>query len=86
MRLVYILLAMIVIMNMLVVVNVAGPAQVTVTKLPEVKAPAEFQIELFCREDETQKDRVVDLAKKGFQYVGVLNANGINCNQVLFGK
>lgn len=55
------------------------PAEVPVPKFLS-------EVATFCREpdDVTVKAVVDDMQKKGMVYRGVLNANGINCNRVLF--
>lgn len=59
------------------------PQEVTVT---EVKKTPLIMVVTFCREtpDEEVLVEVAALHAKGLTYKGVLNANGINCNRVLF--
>ena len=49
-------------------------------------APSSCTIEEFCRDDPDQAASVGSLTEMGYRYVGVLNANGLNCNHVLWCK
>lgn len=61
--------------------------------------PKEFEVALFCRAaegcnanekcatgPEQQAQLLKEMAKNGYSYVGPLNANGMNCTYVAFGK
>jgi hypothetical protein len=61
------------------------PEPVVVNNLKEAKEAMVIEL---CREAEAleQANAIADLQKKGWSYAGPLNANGINCQRILFTK
>ena len=64
----------------------AKKAPAEVVPSPTMIALLKAEVVTFCREDaDADVKTLVDaLQKKGLTYKGVLNANGLNCNRVLF--
>lgn len=64
------------------------PSPLPVSVVPSAAAARTCTVVRFCRDDgdDIQQAGIDALTLKGLRYVGVLNANGINCNHTLWCK